>query len=689
MEVQIKPEYRKQAFYTILSIVFFMLSFVFILTLTLVISYFSFKMGLFLLKMFLAENLGIFNVFILLFGLGFLSFGFFISAYTFKFLFQNKRVDLSMLKEVKRKEEPLLFEMIEDLVKEIGTHFPNKIYLSPDVNAFVFYNQGMINMFLPSRKNLVIGLGLVNVLSEDELKSVLAHEFGHFSQNSMRVGSYSTNLENIVLKILFKNENLNQMFKHVLVFNWITYFFGFLVIPYIKFIEWSLIKSFNFVQINNRALSREMEFHADAVAANVSGTKIFQSALMKMEFSHLAFNEAQKYMLNLELKKKKPERFYELHTIVIKAMCMMNDLEFKNGLPVIQIKDINRINHSKLYIRDKFATHPEMMDRIKHLDELNITKTPVNSDPAMKLFQSKDVFDQVGMNQSLSQTTFDTEQNDEMEVINMLETEEMYIAEMEQKKFDPVYSGYFDYRNIDLSVWDIAESMEIKESLTFDQNLVDTTKQLDALNQDKMAIINISSPVDYIKEFNYNGIKYSIHEFEKVIDLIEDEIKATSLILETFEMKLFSMVKYKANEKGQSIEVENLINELRTCDEVQHGSFQFINKLSHNLSNLSKVENENDLFVELRAIKSREVTFKRLVKELLSDPIIIDRINEWTKVNLNEYLSTSKEYVSNSMISEEELELLPAGIDSYIQLLSVKMFSLKQMMLNKMAKILA
>ena len=44
--------------------------------------------------------------------------------------------------------------------------------------------------FLPTPKNLQIGLGLLNVLNLSEFKAVLAHEFGHFTQKSMRVGSY-------------------------------------------------------------------------------------------------------------------------------------------------------------------------------------------------------------------------------------------------------------------------------------------------------------------------------------------------------------------------------------------------------------------------------------------------------------------------------------------------------------------
>ena len=46
----------------------------------------------------------------------------------------------------------------------------------------------MLNFIFPSKKNLEIGLPLVNALTLSELKAVLAHEFGHFAQGTgMRI----------------------------------------------------------------------------------------------------------------------------------------------------------------------------------------------------------------------------------------------------------------------------------------------------------------------------------------------------------------------------------------------------------------------------------------------------------------------------------------------------------------------
>ena len=44
----------------------------------------------------------------------------------------------------------------------------------------------LVNLFVEPKKDLLIGLGLVNCMNLSEFKAVLAHEFGHFSQSGRR-----------------------------------------------------------------------------------------------------------------------------------------------------------------------------------------------------------------------------------------------------------------------------------------------------------------------------------------------------------------------------------------------------------------------------------------------------------------------------------------------------------------------
>ncbi len=104
-------------------------------------------------------------------GVGLASLGIIVSFFLIKFIFKSNKTDLSHLHEIQQKDEPLLFQMIHDLVKEVGTSFPKKIYLSSDVNAAVFYDSSFWSMFLPVKKNLQIGMGLVGFCHKGRIKS--------------------------------------------------------------------------------------------------------------------------------------------------------------------------------------------------------------------------------------------------------------------------------------------------------------------------------------------------------------------------------------------------------------------------------------------------------------------------------------------------------------------------------------
>lgn len=126
-----------------------------------------------------------------------------LGIYLIKPLFSFYKNSKNTRVEVFESECPELFAMIKDLADNTQCQMPKHVYLSPDVNACVFYNTNFWSIFFPVRKNLEIGLGLFDGTSVDEVKSIIAHEFGHFSQNSMKIGStvYVTNtvLHNLIL----------------------------------------------------------------------------------------------------------------------------------------------------------------------------------------------------------------------------------------------------------------------------------------------------------------------------------------------------------------------------------------------------------------------------------------------------------------------------------------------------------
>lgn len=142
-------------------------------------------------------------IFIVMLVIGICLLALMLGIYLIKPLFSFRKNTKATRVEVFESECPALFAMIKSLANNTKCQMPKHVYLSPDVNACVFYNTSFWSIFFPVRKNLEIGLGLFDGTSVDEVKSIIAHEFGHFSQNSMKIGStvYVTNtvLYNLIL----------------------------------------------------------------------------------------------------------------------------------------------------------------------------------------------------------------------------------------------------------------------------------------------------------------------------------------------------------------------------------------------------------------------------------------------------------------------------------------------------------
>lgn len=124
-----------------------------------------------------------------------------------KGLFKRTRASDGIRVEVTEAEQPKLFAFIRKLCQEVGAPFPHKVFVVPEVNAAVSFDESFLNLVLPSRKNLLIGLALVNRLNLTEFKAVLAHEFGHFSQNSMRLGSYVYTANRVVAEVVYGRDD--------------------------------------------------------------------------------------------------------------------------------------------------------------------------------------------------------------------------------------------------------------------------------------------------------------------------------------------------------------------------------------------------------------------------------------------------------------------------------------------------
>ncbi|MBL8508739.1 M48 family metallopeptidase [Chitinimonas sp. JJ19] len=194
--------------------------------------------------------------------------------------------------EVTAKDEPTLFAFLYKLADEAGAPRPHRVFLSPRVNAAVFYDLSILNLLFPSRKNLEIGLPLVNVLTLGELKAVLAHEFGHFAQRTMAVGRWVYISQQIAGHIIAKRDMLDGFLSGLSRFDIRVAWIGWILSLIVWSIRSLLESAFHLVVLAQRALSREMEMQADLVAVSLTGSDELVHALHRLGAADDAWDRA-------------------------------------------------------------------------------------------------------------------------------------------------------------------------------------------------------------------------------------------------------------------------------------------------------------------------------------------------------------------------------------------------------------
>ncbi len=319
------------------------------------------------------------HIITIILGIGLASSGVLVLIFLLKFIFSSKKVDRSHFTEIKKKDEPKLFSLIEQIVLEVGTDFPKKVYLSSDVNALVFYDSSFWSMFFPIKKNLNIGMGLINTVTEEELTAILAHEFGHFSQKTMKVGSYVYNVNHVIHNMLVDNDSYESIVRGWAEISGYFYIFVKLAIKIVQGIQWVLRKMYEIVNLRYLSLSREMEFHADEIASHVAGYVPLKNSLLRLDLASTALNTVISHYEGKIPNSIASKNLFLEQKFVMDLLATESDLKFENGLPKVEVEDLNKYNKSKLVIKDQWASHPSVEDRVEVLERNNIL--PVESKP--------------------------------------------------------------------------------------------------------------------------------------------------------------------------------------------------------------------------------------------------------------------------------------------------------------------
>ena len=672
-DIKVSDNFKNKTYKAILSIIFFAIIYILLLTLA---------VGLTVLCIYGSVLIVLtFPRFVTLaFGIGLASFGILILIFLIKFIFTSRKTDNSHLHEIKREDEPELFNEIDKLVIEIGTTFPKKVFLSSEVNAAVFYDSTFLSMFFPIRKNLEIGLGLVNSVTKAELLAILSHEFGHFSQKSMKVGSHVYNVNKVIYNMLFDNESYDNMIQSWANISGYFSIFVAIAIKVIQSIQWVLRKMYYFVNINYMGLSREMEFHADEIAANVIGFEPLKSSLLRMSFADYCYNSVLSFYENKISQNEISENIFREHTFAMNFLAEENRMPIINGLPDFSVEEFNKFNKSKLVIKDQWASHPSINERIEKLELINLSSRNPEQSSANLLFKNiektqeqltKKLFAGVKYQEDVSIIPFD---------IFAIEYKNDYYKNSFPNLFNCYYDNYNPAKFETNSIISIDENLTIEE--LFSDQKVDLVYTSFALKNDIETLKKIDTGELEVKTFDYDGVKYKQNECENLLISLNKQLEKLNEQIKQNDINIFRFFKYREQILSKQEEIEKYYNEFFDFDKEFDIQSELLTKLTNELSFVNKETPFEQISINFRKVEDIETHFKIGIKNVLSDNKFSEEITTEIKENLESYISNKRIYFINESYIDDNLFILFTAINNYGTLITKKYSTLKKNLLD-------
>jgi Zn-dependent protease with chaperone function len=233
-----------------------------------------------------------------------------------------------------RDAAPRLLETVEEIRRLLRAPKVDVILLTHDFNAGVA--DVPRTALLGSKRFLVVGLPLMQALSPEQFRAVLAHEFGHVSASHGRFSSWIYRIRQTWGQLLTRLEAQKRWGVGI----------------FVRFAKWyaPLFNAYSFV------LARAHEYEADRSAAEVAGARVFGETLVTMSVKGRLASESfwPGIFKQVERAPEPPAGVYQVSQQVLAA--------------ALEQKDAQKWLEAALSVPTGYTdTHPSLFDRLTAL----------------------------------------------------------------------------------------------------------------------------------------------------------------------------------------------------------------------------------------------------------------------------------------------------------------------------------
>ncbi len=671
------PAFKKEAVKTLAAILVFIVVYILLLILALALAAACIYCGVMLV-------VNVPKWITILIGGGLVGLGVMVCIFLVKFIFDKTKEDLSDSIEITAGDEPALVEFIYSVAEQTGTKKPKRIFISHDVNACVFYNSSFWSMFLPVKKNLKIGLGLVNGINVGEFKAVMAHEFGHFSQRSMKLGSFVYNVNHIIFNMLFKNTGYTNTLQSFANIHGVFSIFAQITAKIVQAIQWVLRQMYKIVNLRYMGLSRQMEFHADLVAATVSGSNNIVSSLKRIELADACFQSTLSTYDKLWKENKRAGNIYEDHRSVLHYFARANKFDIVEGLPVLT-KDHGSGPGQRVNIKDQWASHPSTLEREAYLNNFNLQST-INETSAWSLIKNADQ-----LKENLTQHIYrNIDAGKEKIILDNEDFNSVYNTEMELASLPGIFNNYYNDRTI--AAFELPENDTVPAGTAFADVFMQEVEQLPGL------IKSIESDISILKliksgevtsrTFDFDGVKQHRKKASVNISHLETELSQKKDMLAAADKEMYRFFYYRAVgvSSESAVELKENYNSYFKMRKEADEYLLFLQSFVNLIQSVYQALPNNEIIALIKKIKTEESKLKTQIEiwqqrgAFKNDLVLLKEVNDFIK--------SDRAYFSGTSYFDHELAQLNTIIQDGWTSINMFVFGMYRLMLEKQASLI-
>ncbi|MEO0340497.1 MAG: M48 family metalloprotease, partial [Bacteroidota bacterium] len=487
--------------------------------------------------------------------------------------------------------------------------------------------------------------------------------------------------------LLYDNEDFQQALNKFSNASWVFHILTYIAVWIVRFFQWILQHVYNIMNKAYLGLSRQMEFHADAIAATVVAPQELINSLLRLDITEQSYHLVLHYYNEKIRLEAGTKNFYPQQALVMKNLASVQHLNLINGLPDVRLEDYLGQQNSKINYEDQWSSHPSLEDRITHLKTFAKGTFETSGQPVRSKIHNishweekatADAFKQVytqGVQEWISDDRFEQE----------------YQAHQLSYQLPPMFNGYFDwYKPVfvpkEERIFENAQAYASKAPL-FDKNLINKAHQHKTLENDLANLEQIKLGYYKVKSFDYEGQKYKAKQAKYIIPELKKKSKILKAELSYFDRHTFFyywQAQPEVSARAAYLDSYNIYAEL---DEAFESLFLAHRSMMQHTEFIAQQLPYDTIEHAIKTLEPIEQKFRAAVQHLLELKTKGIIPNSEITVALENYLSKRWAYFLATHYDEAALEVLSRAMDYYPSLLDEIYFQSKKGWLEQIAKV--